>query len=49
MVAGLAARFDGAFLFAFEEFDKFRDCCFFNTEPLLTGMSGRAGKIANPR
>src|SRR3989442_1458420 len=48
MVARLAARFHRTFLFAFEELHHLGHGCFFYAESFLTGMSGRAGKIANP-
>jgi len=48
MIARLTAWLDGAFFFAFEEFDELRNGCFFHSKPFLTGMSGRAGKVANP-
>ena len=40
MVAGLAAGFHAASLFALKKINEFADRRFFNTESLLTGMSG---------
>ncbi len=40
MITRLAAWFHGASLFTLKEIDKLADCGFFNTETLLTGMSG---------
>lgn len=38
VVAGLAARIDGALLFILEEFDEFRDRGFFNAKAFLAGV-----------
>jgi hypothetical protein len=40
MIAGFTAWFYRASLLALKEIDEFADCGFFNTEPLLTWMSG---------
>jgi len=48
MVAGLAARFDGALLFILEKLDQFGNGSFLDTKALLAGMFDGAVEIPEP-
>jgi hypothetical protein len=48
MVTRFAAGFYGARLFTLKEIDEFADCGFFNTEALLTGMTGNGIYAGEP-